>query len=222
MRCQGPIYSQPKWVKHKSIWWDNIIWDFKAPFTPSRNQLNIKASGEIKQYAMSNPLYDQPKQVKTLQLLLRQFTQYNILRPIYHFDNWCYLKLPSLFAAWLFWTFHTKTHNMKALVKTLQILLRQFTQYKILRPIYHFDNWCYLKLPSLYGAWLFWTFHTKSHNMKALVILNHSWSLFLPLHCLYGKDELLWVSVQPSGVFSWENKSPQITHAWKSYDHDHQ
>ncbi len=44
-----------------------------------------------------------------------------------------------------------------------------------------------LKLPSLFAAWLFWTFHTKSHNMKALVILSHSWSPFLPLTCLYGK-----------------------------------
>ncbi len=28
-----------------------------------------------------------------------------------------------------------------------------------------------LKLPSLFAAWLFWTFHNKSHNIKALVIL---------------------------------------------------
>ncbi len=34
-----------------------------------------------------------------------------------------------------------------------------------------------LKLPS----------HNKSHNMKALVILCHSSSTFLPLTCLYGK-----------------------------------
>ncbi len=38
-----------------------------------------------------------------------------------------------------------------------------------------------LKLPSLFAAWLFWTFHNKSHNMKTLVILRHSWSPFLPL-----------------------------------------
>ncbi len=53
----------------------------------------------------------------------------------------------------------------------------------------------------MFAAWLFWTFHTKSHNMKALVILSHSWWPFLPITCLYGKNELLWVSVQPSGVF---------------------
>ncbi len=42
-----------------------------------------------------------------------------------------------------------------------------------------------LKIPSLFAAWLFWTFHTKSHNMKALVILSHSWSPFLTLTCMY-------------------------------------
>ncbi len=57
-----------------------------------------------------------------------------------------------------------------------------------------------LKLPSLFAAWPFWTFHNKSHNMKALVILSHLWSPFLPRTCLYGTNELLWVSVQPSGV----------------------
>ncbi len=46
---------------------------------------------------------------------------------------------------------------------------------------------CNLKLPSLFAAWHFWTFHTKSHNMKVLVILSHSWSAFLPPTCLYGK-----------------------------------
>ncbi len=51
-----------------------------------------------------------------------------------------------------------------------------------------------LKPPSLFAAWLFWTFHTNSHNMKALVIPSHSWSPFLPLICLYGKSELLWIS----------------------------
>ncbi len=30
-----------------------------------------------------------------------------------------------------------------------------------------------LKLPSLFAAKLFWTFHNKLHNMKALVILSH-------------------------------------------------
>ncbi len=49
--------------------------------------------------------------------------------------------------------------------------------------------------------------------MKALVILSHSWSPFLPLPCLYGKNELLWVSVRPSGVFSLEKNYSQITHA---------
>ncbi len=74
-----------------------------------------------------------------------------------------------------------------------------------------------LKLHSLFAAWLCWTFHTKSHYMKAY-ILSHSWSPFLPCICLYWKNELLWVSVSPSRVFSWEKtllRLPmQITWPW--------
>ncbi len=65
----------------------------------------------------------------------------------------------------------------------------------------------WLKLPSLFTGSLFETFHNKSHNLKALVILSHSWSPFLLLIFLYGNNELLWVSVWPSGVFSWEKNS---------------
>ncbi len=80
-------------------------------------------------------------------------------------------------------------------------------------------NTCMLKLPSLFAAWLFWTFHTKSHNMKALVILSHSWSSFLPLTCLHRTNELLWVSVSPSVfIFILGNTPPrlpmQITWPW--------
>ncbi len=75
-----------------------------------------------------------------------------------------------------------------------------------------------LKLPSVLAVWLFWTFHNKSHNMKALAILSHSCSPFLPLTYLYGNNELLWVYVQPSGVFSQEKTPPrlpmQITWPW--------
>ncbi len=39
----------------------------------------------------------------------------------------------------------------------------------------------YLKLHSLFAAWLFWTVHTKSHNMKALVILSHNHHLLGPM-----------------------------------------
>ncbi len=74
----------------------------------------------------------------------------------------------------------------------------------------------FLKLPSLFLAWTFWTFHNKSHNMKALVILNHSWSPFLPLTCLYGKNELLW----SFGVFLRGKLLPD--HPCKSHDHNHQ
>ncbi len=79
----------------------------------------------------------------------------------------------------------------------------------------------YLKLPSLFAAWLFWTFHTKSHNMKALVFVSHSWSPILPLTCLYGKKWTLINCVWPSGVFSWEKKLPSDCPC-KSHDHDHQ
>ncbi len=75
-----------------------------------------------------------------------------------------------------------------------------------------------LKLPSLFAAWLFWTFHTISHNMKALVILSHSMITISPTYLFIWKNELLWVSVQPSGVFSWEKTPPrlpmQITWPW--------
>ncbi len=77
-----------------------------------------------------------------------------------------------------------------------------------------------LKRPSLLAASIFWTFHTKSHTMKALVILSHWWSPFLPLTSLYGKNELLWVYVWPSEVFSWEKLLPD--YPCKSHDHDHQ
>ncbi len=53
-------------------------------------------------------------------------------------------------------------------------------------PLIYISTIC-LKLPSLLAAWLFLTFHIKSHNIKALVILSHSQSPFLQLTCLYGK-----------------------------------
>ncbi len=65
-----------------------------------------------------------------------------------------------------------------------------------------------LKLPSLFDAWLFWTFHTKSHNMKALVILSHSWSPFLPLLRVFPEYFL-------------EKKLP-LDYPCKSNDHDYQ
>ncbi len=69
--------------------------------------------------------------------------------------------------------------------------------------------WCtcrlVLKLPSLFAAWYFWTYLTKSQNMKHLVILSHSWSPFshLPV-CMkkwtfVGTCKLFW------GIFlGWE------------------
>ncbi len=66
-------------------------------------------------------------------------------------------------------------------------------------------------LPYRVKAWRFCTFQTKSHNMKALVILRHSWSPFLLLTCLYGK----WTFVDLCAAF-WsiflQKYSSQITH----------
>ncbi len=66
-----------------------------------------------------------------------------------------------------------------------------------------------LKLPSPFAARLFWTFHNKLHNMKALVILSQHFSHLL----FYEKNELLWDPVSSSGVFSRE-KTP-TAHCFK-------
>ncbi len=78
-----------------------------------------------------------------------------------------------------------------------------------------------LKLPSLFASWFFWTFHNKSHNMEALVILKYWWSLFLPFTCLYGKELTLWVSLRLFGVFNLE-KNLSINNPDKWHDSDHQ
>ncbi len=81
------------------------------------------------------------------------------------------------------------------------------TDRKLFTHVFHSKLHIYcFKLPSQLTAWLFYSFHTKSDNMKALVILSHSWSPFLLLTCLYGKNELLRVSARPSGVFSWDKR----------------
>ncbi len=65
-----------------------------------------------------------------------------------------------------------------------------------------------LKLPSLFAARFFWTFHNKLHNMKALVILRHHDHHFSYLLVFMKKRELLWVPVSSSGAFSREKKLP--------------
>ncbi len=131
------------------------------------------------------------------------------------YDKWCFvgylyhLKVNQLKLCYLGEILYGSRHNV-----TLSSLFILWTNlYMSNRP-----NITSLKLPSLFTAWPFWTFQNKSHNMKALVILSHSWSPFLPLTCLYGKHEFLWVSVQPSVVFSWEETPPrlpmQITWPW--------
>ncbi len=75
----------------------------------------------------------------------------------------------------------------------------------------------YLKLPSLFTAWLSWTFHNKSHNMKTLVILSHSWSPFLLLTCLYGIITLMDVCAAFLSIFvrkTHDRLSMQITWLW--------
>ncbi len=78
-----------------------------------------------------------------------------------------------------------------------------------------------LKLPSLFAAWLYSTFHTKSKNMKALVILYHSWSPFLSLTCLYEeKKNFCWSLCGHLEYFSQKKLFPD--HPCISHDHDHQ
>ncbi len=93
---------------------------------------------------------------------------------------------------------------------------------RVLRDMPLKSHFC-LKLTSLFAAWLFWTFHTKSHNRKALVILSHSWITISPTYLFIWNK---W-TVQPSGVFSWE-KTPlrlpmQISWPWppvSSFSHN--
>ncbi len=68
-------------------------------------------------------------------------------------------------------------------------------------------SYIYLKLPSLFVTWLFWTFHNKLHNMKALVILSHHDHHFSHILVYMKKKKHLWVLLSSSGVFSRE-KTP--------------
>ncbi len=59
----------------------------------------------------------------------------------------------------------------------------------------------------------FFITHTKSHNMKALVIPSHSWSPLLPLSCFYeqkwtflGLCKAIW-SIFGGGVSTWQGLS---------------
>ncbi len=70
-----------------------------------------------------------------------------------------------------------------------------------------FYMFSYLKHPSLFAAWFFWTFQNKSHNMKALFVLSHSWSQFLTLTCLYGEMNFCGARCTLLEYF-WEKKVP--------------
>ncbi len=76
-----------------------------------------------------------------------------------------------------------------------------------------------LKLPSLFDACLFWTFHNKSHNMKALIILSHSWSPFLPLVYM-DKMNFCWSLCGLLEYFL--EKKLSSDYPCKSHDYDHQ
>ncbi len=54
--------------------------------------------------------------------------------------------------------------------------------------------------------------------------IGHSKSFMITISptCLHGKNELLWVSVQPSGVFSSEKAPRPPDYPCKLHDHDHQ
>ncbi len=67
---------------------------------------------------------------------------------------------------------------------------------------------------------IFLNFHTKSHNMKALIILSYSWSPFLKHTCLYGKVNF-YGSLCSLLKYFLENKLPSC-YLCKSHDHDQQ
>ncbi len=75
-----------------------------------------------------------------------------------------------------------------------------------------------LKLPSLFAAWLFWTFHTKSHTMKALVFLSHSWSPILPLVYMEKKWNCMGLCAAFWSIFLRKKLLPD--YLCKSHDHD--
>ncbi len=75
-----------------------------------------------------------------------------------------------------------------------------------------------LKLPPLFAVSLFWTLHTKSYNMNALVILIHSWSQFLPLTCLYGNKWTFVIFCVLLDHFLERKLLPD--YQCKSHDHD--
>ncbi len=66
-----------------------------------------------------------------------------------------------------------------------------------------------LKLPSRFAGWFVWTFHNKSHNMKELVILRHSWSPFLPLTFYREKVTFMGLCAPFWSIFSRKN-SPRF------------
>ncbi len=75
-----------------------------------------------------------------------------------------------------------------------------------------------LKLPSLFASWLFWTFHNKSHNMKALVILNPFMITIFPTFLLIWK-KMKCLCVALCSIFSRKKLSPD--YICKSRDHDY-
>ncbi len=139
---------------------------------------------------------------------------FNIFKCLLNKYNYT-LKLPA----------NTATFKSKWILRLLQYLdivwfghirdwLNQWLLIELSTDLGLWMFWLHLKLPSLFAAWLCWTFHNKSHTMKALCILCHSsWSRFLPHTCLYGKKwSFVGLSEAFWSIFARKNSS-HITHA---------
>ncbi len=77
---------------------------------------------------------------------------------------------------------------------------RKFWKHLSLRP-----RW--LKLPSLFVAWFFWTFQ----KIWSIGLSKSFMITISPIDLFIWKKELFWVPVHPFGVFCWDKNSPQIT-----------
>ncbi len=76
----------------------------------------------------------------------------------------------------------------------------------------------YLKLPSLFAAWLCWTFHNIWHNMKALGILsyNHHFS-----HLLIYMEKINFCESMCGILEYFHEKKLLPDYPCKSHDYDH-
>ncbi len=87
---------------------------------------------------------------------------------------------------------------------TVHFVCKDTTRYQYQHAIYY--NYLLCSLHDFFELFIL------NHNMKALVILSHSWSPFLPLTCLYGKQPFVGICAAFRNIF-WRKASDQITHA---------